>query len=400
MATSNNNSANHNIHTRMEDKISDSSTEELGRQRILRIRRIRRLAVALITFAVAFRNITQLKIDPPTRRTWKSIIHNSSCQTEPGSELIFTTNASVFPHSPEFTSISTLFPRFNYSQPKFACWYACPMHHPHFVQELFRCFSLWEIQPSHHPRVLYVPKRQFWRKIGNLAIFDKQFPISSGILRTLMNSYNVTVTNSWNDGTPLRVQEMMEKDGSVSPFAMASREHAVKWRDLFVPPEEEPTSRRAKKRLKIAVVNRPVARKLLNAIDARDNIAAAFPEHDVFEHHLNGTLQEMIDFFPMVDVLVSPHGSQLTGIMFMQRCSAVLEMFPHLYYTPNYFSSLARMFQLPHANWYVSHAAVPGFLDLKTRLANTNNNMCPSMDKLVSAVDELIQKRQDCIASI
>eukprot|EP00984_Skeletonema_dohrnii_P026042 scaffold15294_cov75-Skeletonema_dohrnii-CCMP3373.AAC.3 len=193
----------------------------------------------------------------------------------------------------------------------------------------------------------------------------------------------------------------MEKDGSVSPFAMASREHAVKWRDLFVPPEEEPTSRRAKKRLKIiAVVNRPVARKLLNAMDARDNIAAAFPEHDVFEHHLNGTLQEMIDFFPMVDVLVSPHGSQLTGIMFMQRCSAVLEMFPHLYYTPNYFSSLARMFQLPHANWYVSHAAVPGFLDLKTRLANTNNNMCPSMDKLVSAVDELIQKRQDCIDSI
>ena len=66
-ATSNNNSAyNHNIHTRMEDKISDSSTEQLGRQRILRRRRIRRLAVALITFALAFRNITQLKIDPPS----------------------------------------------------------------------------------------------------------------------------------------------------------------------------------------------------------------------------------------------------------------------------------------------------------------------------------------------
>eukprot|EP00984_Skeletonema_dohrnii_P024578 scaffold13712_cov121-Skeletonema_dohrnii-CCMP3373.AAC.1 len=106
MATSNNNSANHNIHTRMEDKISDRSTEQLGRQRILRRRRIRRLAVALITFAAAFRNITQLEIDPPTRRTWEATIHNSSCQTEPGSELIFTTNASVFPHSPEFTSIS------------------------------------------------------------------------------------------------------------------------------------------------------------------------------------------------------------------------------------------------------------------------------------------------------
>ncbi|KAL7495982.1 hypothetical protein ACHAWT_008310 [Skeletonema menzelii] len=356
-----------------------------------------RFSVALITFAVLLNDVA--KNDHPTR-AWEAKT-SSSCEAESGSELIYTTNASVFPHPPEFTSVSVLFPKFNDSQQFFACWYECPMHHPHFVQELLRCFSLWESQPSHHPRVLYVPRRQFWRKMGNLADFDKQFPISSGILRTLMRSYNVTVTNSWNAGTPLKVQNMMEKDETISPFAMASREHAIKWKDLFVPPEEELTSRQAKERLKIAVVNRPATRKLLNAMDARDNLAAAFPEHDVFEHHLNGTLQEMIDLFPMVDVLVSPHGSQLTGMMFMQKCSAVLEMFPHLYYTPLYFSSLARIFELTHANWYISHDDVPtGKLALKTRLENSVNNMCPSMDKLVSAVEELIHKRKDCLDSI
>eukprot|EP00956_Cyclotella_meneghiniana_P007292 scaffold9929_cov22-Cyclotella_meneghiniana.AAC.2 len=168
--------------------------------------------------------------------------------------------------------------------------------------------------------------------MGDLAIFDRQFPISSGILRTLMRSYNVTVTNSWNAGTPLRVQNFLENDEIVSPFAMASREHAIKWKHLFVSPEDELTSRQAKKKLKIVIVNRPASRQLLNAIDARYNLASAFPEHDVFEHHLNGTLQEMI-----------------------------------------------------------------GKLALETRMANTGNNMCPSMEKLVSAVDELIRKRQDCL---
>ena len=369
---------------------------------MIRKRRIIRFAVAVITCTVSYKKLITNLPKQMKNYSRKAIgVINSSCEIETGSKLIFTMNASSFPHPPEFTPISTLFPRYDYSQPKFACWYADPMHHPHFLQALLRCFSLWNVQPSHHPRVLYVPKRQFWKKIGNLAIFDKQFPISSGILRTLMNSYNVTVTRSWNEGTPLRPQRMSENDEYVSSFAMSSLEHTISWKKLFVPPEEEPTVRLAKKRLKIAVVNRPKGRKLLNAMDARDNLAAAFPEHHVFEHHLNGTLEEMIDFFPYVDVLVTPHGSQLTGIMFMQRCSAVLEMFPHLYYTPHYFSSLARLFQLPHANWYVSHDAVPTkMLDLNTRIANSANNMCPSMSKLVTAVDELIKKRQDCLGLI
>jgi len=346
-------------------------------------------------------NMTELDQYKDGHRALKGA-ESSYCQTESGNELIFTADASIFPHAPQLTSVSSLFPRFDDSQPEFACWYDCPMHHPHFVQELFRCFSLWQTQPSHHPRVLYVPKQQFWGKLGNLPYFDEKFPISRGILRTLVRSYNVTVTKSWDAGTPLKTQEMMEKDYTVSPFAMASREHATKWKHIFAPLGEEPIIRRKKERLKIAVVNRPEVRKLLNALDASESIAAAFPEHEVFLHLFNGTLDDMIDFCPQVDILASPHGSQLTGIMFMQKCSAVLEMFPHLYYTPYYFSSMARMFQLPHANWYISNDALPAtpMLDLQTRLANSNNNMCPSTDKLVSAVKELIRKRQDCLDSI
>jgi len=182
---------------------------------------------------------------------------------------------------------------------------------------------------------------------------------------------------------------------------MASREDATKWRELFVPPPEEPGTRRKKERLKIAVINRPKGRRLLNEMDVKDNIHAAFLGHDVSVYYIhNMTMQEIADFYRQVDILVSPHGSQLTGTMFMQKCSAVLELFPQLYYTPFYFSSLARIFELPHAMWYVANDPVPTFLDLQTRLANTENNMCPSMDKLVSAVTDLIKRRQDCLDAL
>ena len=163
-----------------------------------------------------------------------------------------------------------------------------------------------------------------------------------------------------------------------------------------------PSMRRIIKKtsLRIAIVNRPGGRTLLNPVEAQKSIREAFPDHDVVLHYFNGTAQEMVDFYHQVDVLISPHGSQLTGIMFMRQCSGVLELFPHLYYTQYYFSSLARLFNLTHANWYISNGTVPQSLDLKTRLANTNNNMCPSLDKLVLFVRKMIEQRHECLSGL
>ena len=108
-----------------------------------------------------------------------------------------------------------------------------------------------------------------------------------------------------------------------------------------------------------------------------------------------------MNFLSKADVVISPTGAQLTGMMFMEPCSAVLELFPNLYYTPYYFNSLATVFGLVHANWYVSDGKLPTptYLDLKTRLANTGNNICPSLDKIVSHVQTMIQRRKECLAS-
>ena len=62
-----------------------------------------------------------------------------------------------------------------------------------------------------------------------------------------------------------------------------------------------------------------------------------FPRHQVVLRYFeNSTFQEQVDFYSQLDVAVSPHGAQLTGIMFMTPCSAVLELFPDKYYMPLY----------------------------------------------------------------
>jgi hypothetical protein len=47
------------------------------------------------------------------------------------------------------------------------------------------------------------------------------------------------------------------------------------------------------------------------------------------------TLQYELDFFGNVDILISPHGAQLTGIQFMPQHSEVLEVFPLGCVAPN-----------------------------------------------------------------
>ena len=68
------------------------------------------------------------------------------CLVINGSELIHTNNNGenvTFPKPPPpFVPVSVLVLRSNKHQTAI-CHYQCPMHHPHFMQELVRCFSFW-----------------------------------------------------------------------------------------------------------------------------------------------------------------------------------------------------------------------------------------------------------------
>ena len=325
----------------------------------------------------------------------------SNCSMVDGSKFIYTNDDNVFPHPPEFQPVSDMISgkidQTSSTPP--VCHYHCPMHHPHFAQEILRCYSSWRSQPDGQP-VLLVPRPQFSRFLTNPAEFQRRFPISSGILETLKTKMRLVVTKVYPNATSFKTKDFLEKDNTISPFAIGSRKDAMKFRSMFVPSAESYKNRTLKSSLRIGIVNRAGARSLLNPLDIRNAVMESYPTHQVVLRYFeDNTIEELIEFYSNVDIVISPHGSQLTGIMFMAPCSAVLELFPHNYYTPNYFSSLARIFGLVHLNWYVSSSTIPHELDLKTRLANTGNNICPSLNRVVSGVQQMIDYRKQCLSN-
>lgn len=215
----------------------------------------------------------------------------------------------------------------------------------------------------------------------------------------LKKGIGLQVLNDY-EGICVRTKPFSERDHQVPPYVMRSRQDAIALRDIFVPNNRTDfIETKTNETLKIGLLNRRGGRKLLNSDGMLAALQKAFPHHQVTLKYFDDvSFEEQVHYFSHIDVLISPHGSQLVGIMFMHPCSAILELFPHHYYTPNYFSSLAKLSGLLHTNWYVSNEDVPDHLSLETRLNNTNNNMCPSISTLVSYVGTMLEQRKDCLA--
>jgi Glycosyltransferase 61 len=58
-------------------------------------------------------------------------------------------------------------------------------------------------------------------------------------------------------------------------------------------------------------------------------------------HFETATFLEQVEFFANTDIVLSPHGAQLTGLAFLPRCGHILEIFPPYYLYDNFFGSLA-----------------------------------------------------------
>jgi len=69
------------------------------------------------------------------------------------------------------------------------------------------------------------------------------------------------------------------------------------------------------------------------------------------------TFEEQVRFFHNIDLLISPHGAQLTGIPFLANkpCTQIIECFPDNYLLPDFFGSLARDSGVEYSYIYASN---------------------------------------------
>ena len=126
------------------------------------------------------------------------------------------------------------------------------------------------------------------------------------------------------------------------------------------------------------------------------------------------TFEEQARFFRDVDLLVSGHGAQLTGLMFMadsssrptlsstssdgpgpRSCKHVLELYPKNYAIPAFFGSLAVQLGIRHSYLYYGPSEVMPWQRIVSSTYEERNaarkfNFCPNINDLVRAIADLV----------
>ena len=114
-----------------------------------------------------------------------------------------------------------------------------------------------------------------------------------------------------------------------------------------------------------------------------------------------------IDFYSSVDILVSPHGAQLSGLPFMPECGAILELLPMSYYIPYFFGTLAFSANLTSSHLYLSDGdpmeeVNQTFMNDSSIAAHAfrkrvrAKSLCPPVSSIVTSVRALIEKWESC----
>lgn len=153
---------------------------------------------------------------------------------------------------------------------------------------------------------------------------------------------------------------------------------------------------------RIAILNRKGTRSLIDPEGMAERIEKVIDKGSVVVHYNEKTsFNEQIAFFSGVDILISPHGAQLTGIPFMPNCGSVLEFFPAGYLWPDYFGALATSSGLNYSYIYLGNDEGGlfrgnGLKAAMIRSINRRVHMCPPIDKVVESLPILVTQWQQC----
>ena len=296
-------------------------------------------------------------------------------------------------------------------------------HFPHTMQQLYRCWSWWRLRRSRFPDETPVlvfprstmPENEFLQgfvaslqeRIGLEVWTPQQFhQKQQHLLASLESTVQPRVPNNRLD--PVNIFGM--QDPTLPYYALHEEDDARVLRNTLLgrpnhaDEDEDDRCVDGTTKPRIAILNRHSHREWLNAnaIVERLQRYAAKDEIPIVFFESNTTFLEQISFFRNVDVLLSPHGAQLTGLPFMPDCGSVLEVLPAGYYLPYFFGSLALASNLRHGyisvtqtgDWRAEAAQIMPNQTARQRVRN--QQLCPDVDVIVDSVSKLIDGWKKC----
>lgn len=269
------------------------------------------------------------------------------------------------------------------------------------MQQLTRCFSFWQIYPTYESYLyMYTHVHR-----------NKNEDFNDGMLHILQNVFAVTVVYNLKDvdESTLLVKPLYDTGMEQSlqqGIVFQTKEHAAVFRrgvQAYYNISAE-GCRVGKTEPVIAILNRQTKsrRTIVNAKRLQQYFQklTSHPVNIVtFE---NKTFLEQISFMSQTDILVSPHGAQLTSINFMPApCGAVFEVFPPGYYVPHFFGPLAVTSGLRHGFVYtgknVDKEWFHGTLhDRSSRFKARRSHVCVPLQTSLEMIGKMVDKWKVC----
>lgn len=329
-----------------------------------------------------------------------------------------STSAAIDPTLPSLDRVPPLLVH-KTSQPPFAsCQFKnweYSAHMPHYMQQLYRCWSFWNQYPHHKPVLITTHRKsnhyrramqrpftsglsQLMPQMGIEVMDIKQLsPVPDSNTTTMINddAHSISVVTAGPFHAP--------EDTSFQVASIADM-HELRRRVLDAL-DIVPSPAACHDRPRVAILNRRKTRRIVNVQDLQEGLSLS-----LFGDRVNSSeaipvvflegksFEDQVKTFADIDILITPHGAQETGIVFMPPCGAVLELIPNGYYYPNFFGTLAATCGLGHAFLYFgsdltkSHNVSYSWNNMTIRSAN----FCPSRHIITSAVEALQQQRGQC----
>uniref|UniRef100_A0A7R9WXW5 Glycosyltransferase 61 catalytic domain-containing protein n=1 Tax=Craspedostauros australis TaxID=1486917 RepID=A0A7R9WXW5_9STRA len=142
---------------------------------------------------------------------------------------------------------------------------------------------------------------------------------------------------------------------------------------------------------RIAIVNRGKTRQMfgMHNISSMLQHELELPYRPPVFFLEDTSFQQQVEAFSNVDILLSPHGAQLTLIPFMPPCSSVIEVIPHGYGHEAYFGTLAALSGVNHSFIYLGTdmaAETAEMDDREGQVAARNPPVCAPAFRMLQAI--------------
>jgi hypothetical protein len=214
-------------------------------------------------------------------------------------------------------------------------------HFPHTMQQIYPCWSYWR---NHGGRKVLKLPRFFLKRPSKFL---------DGITKALEEVFDVEITTR-NVGPAVSRQWVGPSFRML--HAEDASELASKVRAYY-----NVNVNTTRTRPRIGIINRRQnnKRSIINVETVASKLHTALGTDIDVAYFEEASFLEQVEFFSATDILISPHGAQLTGLPFMagvSDCAAVVELFPRSYFT-KYFYYLANVSGIKHYGLYFSDRA-------------------------------------------